>query len=73
MYKIYRVSPKYQKSDNKLIWYTLLVRRDNSDYNISEFYTTDDMVKLFNVSNLDQAKRLEWVEVEIEQVIRLKK
>jgi len=73
MYKIYRVSPKYQKSDNKLIWYTVLVRRDNSEYNISEFYTTDDMVKLFNVSNLDQAKRLEWVEVEIEQVIRLKK
>lgn len=73
MYKIYKVSPKYQKSDNKLIWYNVLVRRDGSEYNVSEFYSTDDMLKLFNVSNLDQAKRLEWAEVEIEQVIRLKK
>lgn len=73
MYKIYKVSPKYQKSDNKLIWYNVLVRRDGSEYNVSEFYSTDDMLKLFNVSNLDQAKRLEWAGVEIEQVIRLKK
>lgn len=74
MYKINKVSPKYQKSDNKLLWYTLIVKRDGSDYNISEFYSVDDLAKLFDCSNLDQAMRLEWEEVVVEQVIkRIKK
>lgn len=71
MYKVSRVSPKYSKSDNKLIGYSILVRREWSDFNYSDFFTVEDMQKLYWVNNLDQAEQLVWKSVNLKTTIEI--
>lgn len=73
MYKIKSITPKYQKSDNTLLWYNILVENEKWTYNFSDFYSVVDIKKTFWVENPDGAKLLVWKEVNLITTIELKK
>lgn len=58
MYYIKSITPKFSKSDNKLIWYSIRVENDKWNYNFTDFFTIEDMEKLYKVSNQEQALKL---------------
>ena len=72
-YSIKAITPKYQKSDNKLLWYNITVENDKKTYSYSDFYSVEDMKKSFNVENPESASLLVNKEAELIQTIILKK
>ena len=73
MFTIKSITPKYQKSDNKLMWYNVCVENDKKTYSYSDFYSVEDIKKSFGIESPDNAKLLVWKEAELIQTIILKK
>lgn len=73
MYSIKSITPKYQKSDNKLLWYNVSVENDKKTYTTNDFYSVDDIKKCFNVDSPETAKLLIGKQVNIIQTIELVK
>ena len=74
MYKIKSITPKYWKSDSKLVWYNVVVENEKKTYNYSDFYTVEDIKKAFNVDwTPEGVKLLVGKEVNLITTIELKK
>ena len=74
MYKIKSITPKYQKSDWKLVGYNLVVENEKWTYNYSDFYSVEDIKKAFGVDwTPDWVKLLKDKEVNLITTIELKK
>lgn len=68
-YVVKSITPKYQKSDNKLLWFNITVENDKKTYTYSDFYSVDDMKKSFGVETPENAKLLEWKSADLIQNI----
>ena len=73
MYKIKSITPKYQKSDNTLLGYNVVVENEKWTYNFSDFYSVVDIKKSFGIDSPDWAKLLVGKEVNLITTIELKK
>lgn len=68
-YTVKSITPKYQKSDNKLMWFNITIENDKKTYSTSDFYSVEDMKKSFWVDTPENAKLLEWKTADLVQTI----
>lgn len=72
-YFVKYVSPKTDKSTNQVIGYTIMVENQKWNYNYSDFFSVEDMKKLYWCNNEKECLALQWKTVLLETIIHIQK
>lgn len=72
-YYVKYVSPKTDKSTNTVLWYTIMVENQKWNYNYSDFFSVEDMKKLYWCNTEKDCLELKWKSVELITTIKIQK
>ena len=72
-YHIKYVSPKYSKSDWKVLGYTIMVENEKWNYNYSDFFSVEDMKSIYGITSENDALNLKWKSAELITTIKINK